>query len=58
MILKNMSVNGGGGGDDIIVMILMIVMVVAMQLCLKIIVKISNVKLLKSSYLLSKCLKI
>ena len=57
MILKNMSVNGGGG-DDIIVMILIIVMVAAMQLCLKIIVKISNVKLLKSSYLLSKCLKI
>jgi hypothetical protein len=38
-----MSVNGGG---DIllIVMILMIVMVAAMQLCLKIIVKISSVK--------------
>ena len=60
MILKNMNVNGGGRGDDIliIVMILVIVMVAAVQFCLKIIVKISNVKLLKSSYLLSKCLKI
>ena len=39
-------------------MILVIVMVAAVQLCLKVIVKISSVELLKSSYLLSKCLKI
>jgi hypothetical protein len=47
MILKNMTMSGGVGGDDIliIVMILMIVMVAALQLCLKIIVKISSVKL-------------
>jgi hypothetical protein len=47
MILKNMTMNGGVGGGDIFitVIILMIVMVAAVQLCLKIIVKISSVKL-------------
>jgi len=60
MILKSMNVNGDGGDDDILIilMIPVIVMVVAMQSCLKIIVKISSVNSLNSSYLLSKCLKI